>query len=110
MTPPAPATFSIRTRAIRFPIIRVMVNRRLRVLTDEEIADIAAVYQHYREVEGKRQEIPGFCKPATLDDAAERRLLTRYVGAWEAAEVGALLELLVEDATLSMPPARGSGR
>jgi len=26
------------------------------------------VYQHYREVEGKRQEIPGFCKTATLDD------------------------------------------
>ena len=46
----------------------VMVNRRLRVLTDDEIAEITAVYQHYREVEGTRQEIPGFCKTATLDD------------------------------------------
>ena len=45
-----------------------MVNRRLRVLADAEIAEIAAVYQHYREVEGERQEIPGFCKTATLAD------------------------------------------
>jgi type I restriction enzyme M protein len=46
----------------------VMVNRRQRVLTDDEIAEIAAVYHHYREVEGERQDIPGFCKTATLDE------------------------------------------
>lgn len=45
-----------------------MVTRRLRALADEEIAEIAATYQHFRGVEGERQEVPGFCKTATLDD------------------------------------------
>jgi type I restriction enzyme M protein len=45
-----------------------MVNRRQRVLTDDEIAEIAAVYHHYREVEGDRQNIPGFCKTVTVDE------------------------------------------
>jgi type I restriction enzyme M protein len=45
-----------------------MVNRRQRAFTDGEIEEIAAVYHHYREVEGERQEIAGFCKTATLDD------------------------------------------
>lgn len=46
----------------------VMVTRRQRVLTDEEITEIAAVYHHYRERKGKRQDIAGFCKTATLDE------------------------------------------
>jgi len=46
----------------------IMVNRRQRVFTDEEIKEIAKVYHHYREVEGERQDIPGFCKTATLDE------------------------------------------
>ncbi len=45
-----------------------MVTRRLRALADEEIAEIAATYQHFREAEGERQEIPGFCKTATIED------------------------------------------
>lgn len=46
----------------------VMVSRRQRVFIDEEIAAIAAIYHHYREVEGERQNIAGFCKTATLDE------------------------------------------
>jgi len=45
-----------------------MVTRRQRVLTDDDIAQIAAAYHHYREVEGERQSIAGFCKTATLDE------------------------------------------
>ena len=45
-----------------------MVTRRMRALADEETSEIAATYQHYREAEGKRQEIPGFCKTATIED------------------------------------------
>lgn len=45
-----------------------LVNRRQRVFTDEEVSEIALVYHHYREVEGERQNIAGFCKTATLDD------------------------------------------
>ncbi len=47
----------------------IMLNRRQRVLTDEEIAEIASVYHNYRNKNGKPQEIPGFCKIAALDDA-----------------------------------------
>jgi type I restriction enzyme M protein len=46
----------------------VMVSRRQRVFTDEEIAEIAAIYNHYREVEGEPQDIAGFCKTAMLDE------------------------------------------
>jgi RNA polymerase sigma-70 factor (ECF subfamily) len=40
--------------------------------------------------------------PAT--DDATRRLLERYVQAWEAADIAALTALLREDVALSMPP------
>ena len=46
----------------------VMVSRRQRVLTDDQISEIAAVYHHYCEVEGERQNILGFCKTATIDE------------------------------------------
>lgn len=46
----------------------ILVTRRQRVLTDAEIEGIAAVYHHYRDVEGERQNIAGFCKTAMLDD------------------------------------------
>jgi len=44
-----------------------MVNRRQRVLTDDDISQIAAAYHHYRDVEGERVNIAGFTKTATLD-------------------------------------------
>jgi RNA polymerase sigma-70 factor, ECF subfamily len=46
--------------------------------------------------------IPG--KPRPDGDQAERRLLGRYVAAWHANDVPALLFLLREDALLTMPP------
>jgi RNA polymerase sigma-70 factor (ECF subfamily) len=42
--------------------------------------------------------------PAPIDDAHTSELLARYVHAWELADVGALVSLLREDATLAMPP------
>jgi RNA polymerase sigma-70 factor (ECF subfamily) len=39
-----------------------------------------------------------------LGDDALRRLVTQYVDAWERGDVGAVVALLTEDATLSMPP------
>lgn len=49
----------------------VMVNRRQRVLTDADIKEIADVYHHYREVEGERQQIAGFCRTAIIDEVRE---------------------------------------
>ncbi|MFN0253232.1 MAG: sigma-70 family RNA polymerase sigma factor [Kofleriaceae bacterium] len=41
---------------------------------------------------------------APADDSALRGLLERYVRAWEASDLHALVSLLHEDATLAMPP------
>ncbi len=43
--------------------------------------------------------------PAPAADEAERALLARYVQAWEKADVGALMQLLEEEAAFSMPPS-----
>lgn len=37
-------------------------------------------------------------------DAAQQRLLTRYVEAWELRDVDALVAMLTEEASFSMPP------
>ncbi|HWE60422.1 MAG TPA: RNA polymerase subunit sigma-70 [Chloroflexota bacterium] len=42
--------------------------------------------------------------PVAAADARTARLLTRYVHAWEAADVHRLVALLREDAVLTMPP------
>jgi RNA polymerase sigma-70 factor (ECF subfamily) len=42
--------------------------------------------------------------PAGGDDDSQQRLLTRYVEAFEAYDMSALVELLREDAAFSMPP------
>jgi type I restriction enzyme M protein len=64
----------------------VLVDRTRRELTDEEIAKIAATYHAWRgEADvGQYQDIPGFCKSATLDEIRKHsHVLTpgRYVGA-----------------------------
>ena len=41
----------------------------------------------------------------SLNDTLTRDLLTRYVRAWEEADVAGLVALLKEDATFSMPPS-----
>ncbi len=76
-----------------------MVDRVRRELTDEDIAKIANTYHTWRgdqqavrpkpvEGQGTYEDIPGFCKSATLDDIRQHsHVLTpgRYVGA-EAQE------------------------
>jgi RNA polymerase sigma-70 factor (TIGR02960 family) len=41
---------------------------------------------------------------AVLGDEGQRQLVEAFVGAWERADLDALLELLAEDARFSMPP------
>jgi type I restriction enzyme M protein len=45
-----------------------MVTRRLRVFSDEDIEKIAGVYNEWRKTEGKYEDVPGFCKAATVED------------------------------------------
>lgn len=66
-----------------------MIDRRHRVLTDEEIDKIASTYHAYRGENRQYKDIPGFCKEATLEDIRENDyILTpgRYVGFEEVEE------------------------
>lgn len=62
----------------------VMVDRRHRELTDEEIKKIADTYHAWRgENKLQYKDIPGFCKSATLEEIRKHQhILTpgRYVG------------------------------
>jgi type I restriction enzyme M protein len=64
----------------------VMADRTHRELTGDEIARIARTYHAWRGEKdaGKYEDIPGFCKSATLDEVSKHsHVLTpgRYVGA-----------------------------
>jgi len=65
-----------------------MINRRVRELSDEDIAKVANTYHHWRTQDGKYEDVAGFCKVAKIDEIKEHDyVLTpgRYVGS-EAVE------------------------
>ena len=71
----------------------VMVDRTRRELTDEEIKKIADTYHAWRGEKdaGEYDDVPGFCKSATLDEIRKHDyVLTpgRYVGAAEQEDDG----------------------
>jgi type I restriction enzyme M protein len=77
------------------------VSRRLNILTDEHIQRIANTYRAWRKGEGY-QDIPGFCKSATLEEVRKNGyILTpgRYVGIPEVEEEEELFEEKMERLT-----------
>ncbi|MGC8555376.1 MAG: type I restriction-modification system subunit M [Candidatus Acidulodesulfobacterium sp.] len=67
----------------------VMLDRRHRELTDEEINKIADTYHAFRGEGGKYEDIAGFCKVANLEEIKKQGyILTpgRYVGTKETEE------------------------
>ena len=79
----------------------VMVDRTHRELTDDDIARIARTYHAWRgeQAAGTYQDVPGFCKSATLDEIAQHNhILTpgRYVGAEPEADDGEPFEQKLE--------------
>jgi len=71
-----------------------MIDRVHRELTDDDIRKIADSYHAWRgdkDCEAKYEDVPGFCKSATLDDIRHHgHILTpgRYVGAAEVEDDG----------------------
>jgi len=71
-----------------------MIDRVHRELTDEDITKIADTYRAWRgdkDCEFKYEDVPGFCKAATLEDIRQHsHILTpgRYVGAPEVEDDG----------------------
>ena len=69
----------------------VMVDRRHRELTDEEINKISSTYHAWRGEVGKYEDKKGFCKSAKPDEVKKHGyILTpgRYVGAEEEEDDG----------------------
>jgi RNA polymerase sigma-70 factor (ECF subfamily) len=66
-------------------------------------ASINSALQRARETLAKRYP-EGRPPVASLPDAAQQRLLGRYLQAWEGHDVDGFVALLKEDATCTMPP------
>lgn len=64
-----------------------MESRRLRVLTDDDIAKIAGTYHGWRNHDGGYEDVAGFAKAASLEDIRKNDFVLtpgRYVGVAEA--------------------------
>ena len=84
-----------------------MVDRTHKELTTDDIAEIARTYHAWRgeAKDGEYQDVPGFCKAATLDEIkGNDYVLTpgRYVGAAEFEEDGELFEERMQELTQSL--------
>ncbi|MBX2963720.1 MAG: SAM-dependent DNA methyltransferase [Cyclobacteriaceae bacterium] len=61
----------------------VMVNRRNREFTDEDVKQIADTYHSWRNINGNYSDIAGFCKSATIEEVKKNSYVLmpgRYVG------------------------------
>lgn len=68
-----------------------MINRRNKEFTNEDIAKIAGTYHAWRGEGDVYEDLPGFCKAATLDEVRANNYVLmpgRYVGTEEAEDDG----------------------
>ena len=71
-------------------------------LLDTSVAAVNSGLQRARRVLAERT--PAVSQQVLLADDKTRDLAARYASAWEAADVDAIVALLAEDATYTMPP------
>ena len=79
-----------------------MIDRRHRELNKDDIKKIADTYHNYRNINGKYEDIQGFCKAARIEEIRDNEyVLTpgRYVGIEEAEDDGIPFEEKMADLT-----------
>jgi RNA polymerase sigma-70 factor, ECF subfamily len=79
--------------------------REVAASLDSSVASVNSALQRARRTVDER--VPEQSQQATLrslGDEGQRHVVERYVDAWDRADVDALVALLVEEATWSMPP------
>lgn len=82
-----------------------MVNRRNKKLGDEDLDKVTETYHAWRNLDGRYEDISGFCKAASLEEVeANNFVLTpgRYVGAEDIEDDGILFEEKVATITDSL--------
>ncbi|HEU5073672.1 MAG TPA: RNA polymerase subunit sigma-70 [Polyangiaceae bacterium] len=67
-------------------------------------ASINSALQRARETVARQTPISQATNRRTIGEETHRRLVADFMGAWQRADVPALVALLAEDATFSMPP------
>jgi type I restriction enzyme M protein len=82
-----------------------MISRKNKMLSDEDIAKISGTYHGWRNIKGAYEDVPGFCKSASLEEVeANNFVLTpgRYVGAEDLEDDGIPFEEKVATITSSL--------
>ena len=82
-----------------------MINRRNKILTDEDIARITEAYHSWRNKEGGYEDVAGFCKSASLEEVETNNyVLTpgRYVGTEDVEDDGIPFEEKIAGITDSL--------
>jgi len=72
-----------------------LISRKNKAFTDEDISRISKVYHNWRNIDGKYEDIQGFCKSATIKEVEENNyVLTpgRYVGIEDIEDDGISFE------------------
>jgi type I restriction enzyme M protein len=91
----------------------VMVDRRHRVLTEEDIKKISDTYHAWRGEGRKYEDTPGFCKSANLDEITKHEhILTpgRYVGFEEEEDDGIPFDEKMEELTSQLKELTEEGQ
>ena len=91
-----------------------MADRTHRELSDEDIQKIADTYHHWRgDGDGEYEDVPGFCKAASLDEIRKNgHVLTpgRYVGAAAKEDDGEPFEEKMDRLTQELSAQLAEGR
>lgn len=82
-----------------------MISRKNKMLGDDDLAKISETYHAWRNTDGKYEDIPGFCKAATLEEVEVNNFVLtpgRYVGAEDIEDDGIPFEEKVAVITSSL--------